>query len=67
MDGIEMRSGCTLLAKLPAGYDGRTRLCYYKPLRTIIIAHPDFQPCKLVDGQLEPIISQNNPETSNAA
>lgn len=54
-DGVKVRSGCHLLAKLPSGYDDRTRLVYYKPDRTIIIAHPDFPPSLLVNGKLEPI------------
>jgi hypothetical protein len=52
---MPVRPGTEFIAKLPEGYDDRTRLAYYKPLRTIIVAHPDFPPCVLKDGELKPI------------
>lgn len=50
-----VRPGTEFICKLPEGYDERTRLAYYKPLRTIIVAHPDFPPCTLTDGKLKEI------------
>lgn len=50
-----VRSGTEFICKLPDGYDEHTRLTYYKPLRTIIVAHPNFPPCILKDDKLEEI------------
>lgn len=50
---MKHREGTFLECDLPEGYDDRTHIAEFNG--HIVVIHPDFQPCTLVDGQLKPI------------